>query len=142
MKNETKKTNGKIRIAVVTSIAALGLAFLVQAQDTDSPRQRAGGRDSMPSMMGMMEQCQKQCDDGMKQCRDVMAKLREARDSNDAAKMRAAIDDSLKMCEQMSGNMSECMKNMTNSCMGMMRMMERMHGGMMGKGMMQQGDEK
>lgn len=67
----------------------------------------------------------------MQQCDAVMGKLREARASNDAAKMRSAIDETLKMCEQMKGMMSQCTEENRKACMEMMGMMGRMHGGMM-----------
>jgi hypothetical protein len=130
MKHETKRTRGKIYLAISAILAALALALVVSAQETKSQEQVAGRKESMPSMMGMMEQCQQQCNSSMKQCQIMMSKLREVRNSSDAAKMRAAIDDAVNMCARVNQNMSTCMANMTNSCMGMMRMMERMHGGM------------
>lgn len=118
----------KISIAIV---AAAAFTPLAQTQAPRSQGQARPGDETKPSMQGMMDQCAKECDRTMQQCDAVMSRLREARDSNDAAKMRAAINETLKMCEQMKGMMSQCTEENRKACMQMMDMMGRMHGGMM-----------
>ena len=113
------------------TVVAFALALVLHAQAPKAQDQSQAQRDSAPSMQGMMEQCEKQCNGTMQQCDAVMSRLREARDSNDAAKMRSAIDETLKMCEEMKGMMSQCTEENRKACMAMMDMMGQMHGGMM-----------
>jgi len=114
------------------AVLAFALALVLQAQAPKSQEQATTPpRESTPSMQSMMDQCAKQCDGTMQQCDAAISRLREARDSNDAAKMRSAIDEVLKMCEQMKGMMSQCTEENRKACMEMMDMMGRMHGGMM-----------
>ena len=54
--------------------------------------------------------------------------IESAKASNDPAKMRAALDEAEKAIDGTNTHMS--------SCMSMMNMMQRMHGGMMGNGML------
>jgi len=134
MRNDTKGAGRKICVAIGLTLTTLVLGLVVSAQETKLQDENSKHGDSMPSMMGMMDQCQKQSASTMKQCQSMMGKLREARDSNDATKMRAAIDDAIATCANMNKNTSNSLENMTNSCMSMMRMMEMMHGGSMGTG--------
>lgn len=117
--------------ATLLTIVAFAFALMLHAQAPKSQGQSTTPGDSTPSMQGMMDQCAKQCDGTMQQCDAMMGKLREARDSNNAAKMRSAIDDALKTCERMKGMMSQCTEENRKACMAMMDMMSRMHGGMM-----------
>lgn len=112
------------------TVVAFALALVLQAQAPKSQDQSPAQRDSAPSMQSMMEQCEKQCNGTMQQCDTVIKNLRAARDSNDAAKMRRAIDEVLKMCEDMKGRVSQCTEENRKACMEMMDKMSQMHGGM------------
>jgi hypothetical protein len=79
-------------------------------------------------MQRMMDDCQQQCDASAQQCDQLASKLREARDSNDPAKMRAAIDDLIKECEQMKNLVTQCTAENHKACTEMMGMMGRMQG--------------
>lgn len=130
MRSEGKRNIGKT-LAMTAILFGLVIAFAARAQESEPQDRRSGQNDSMPSMMEMMEHCQRVSDSSMKQCQVVRSKLSEARNSDDPEKMRSAIDDALQACAEMSQNVSGSMDEMMNSCRGMMRMMEMMHGGMM-----------
>ncbi len=84
------------------------------------------GNSSSMHMGDMMKQCKTQCRQTTASIDKTMKQMDEAKQSNDPAKMRAAINDAEK---NLSG-----MKNHMNTCMNMMDMMQKMHGGNMMSG--------
>src|SRR5260221_211639 len=117
MKNKKDVICRNLNVAISVILTALALALVVSAQETKPAGPPTEQRDSRPSMPRMMQQFQTQCTSSMKQFQTMMSKLREARASNDAARMRAAIDDALAIGASMNKNMEK----MTNSCMSMTR---------------------
>jgi hypothetical protein len=81
--------------------------------------------EKMP-MADMMKDCMKHHQTGMKSI-DQMSKMMEgAKQSNDPAKMRTAIDQTQKQLAEMKEHMSKCsnMMNMTEKMQGMGGMMK------------------
>lgn len=130
MKNELKRSIGKTA-AITAILFGLVIALGARAHDSEPQEGRSGQNDTMPSMMEMMEHCQQVADKTMEQCQEIRNELTAARDSGDPERMRAAIDNALQACAKMSQSVSGSMKEMMNTCRGMMGMMEMMHGGMM-----------
>lgn len=63
-------------------------------------------------MAGMMEHCQMHCRDNMTAMNALSKQIDEARQSNDPAKMRAALDAVAKHHAGMRQHMQTCMQNM------------------------------
>lgn len=116
-----------LKSLLTASVVVVGIAV---AQEPSSQPQ--GSRGSMMQgggMMGMMQECRKHCQ-GMSGTHGELRKtVDDARQSNDPAKMRAALDQVHKSLNTMEQHMSQCMRSMNN--------MEKMHGKM--GGMMQHG---
>ena len=111
-------------------IAASSCAFIAQqtfAQQKASPKGEMKSMGDM-SMPGMMKQCHDHHEAMSKNIDEASKALDGAKQSNDAAKMRAAIDQAQKQLAQMKEHMS--------MCGNMMNKMEKMQG--MG-GMMKDG---
>ncbi len=85
------------------------------------------------SMNQMMQGCHKHMQSMMKSNAQTTKDIEAAKQSNDPAKMRAALDEAEKALSPMNEHMKGCMK--------MMKMMQNMHGkgGMMG---MQNNEQK
>lgn len=108
----------------------LFLGFAVVVLGASVAAQQAGDRGQpQMSMADMMKGCRERCDRTSKAMDDMQAAMKAAKDSNDPAAMRGAMD---RMDKSMAG-----MKEHMGMCMRMMNMMQDMHGkgGMMG-GMM------
>jgi hypothetical protein len=114
-------------ISKIALIAALSLGFVgAQESRASSPQQQNRSMQGMHKGQthGMMQNCHKQMQT-MRQSNDrTKQDIDAARQSNDPAKMRAALDEADKALSSMNEHMS--------ACMGMMNMMQGMHGrGMM-----------
>ncbi len=79
----------------------------------------------MPSMETMMKECQTHCQATTASIEQMMTKMHEAKQSNDPAQMREALDQTQKPLTEMKDHMA--------SCMSMMSMMQQMQGGMGGQ---------
>ena len=79
----------------------------------------------MPSMETMMKECQTHCQATTASIEQMMTKMREAKQSNDPAQMRTALDQAQKPLAEMKDHMTKCMD--------MMSMMQQMPGGMGGQ---------
>jgi hypothetical protein len=104
--------------------AAITLAQQPGGQQSQQPPQK-GEMKSMGnmSMDGMMKECNEH-HQAMTKSVDQMSKTLEgAKQSNDPAKMRAAIDQAQKQLGEMKEHMA--------MCGNMMNMMQKMQGGMM-----------
>jgi hypothetical protein len=94
------------------------LAALVAAQ-------QSGMEGPRPSMETMMQACQGHCQETTASIDQLMTTMDRAQQSNDPAQMREALVQAQKPLA--------AMKNHMTSCMGMMSMMQQMHGGMGGQ---------
>jgi len=108
-------------LAVLVSVGVAGMQGIT-AQSTSESEQ-----GSSMQMGDMMKQCRTQCPQTTGSIDKTMKVMEDAKQSNDPAKMRAAIEAGEK-------NLSK-RKNHMNTCMSMMDMMQNMKGNHMG-GMM------
>lgn len=111
--------NTWLALAVMMVLAAS--AFAQQTQQ-EQKRQQPGQMGQM-SMDDMMKQCREHCQATSQSADQTLATIREAKQSNDPAQMRAALDAVEKPLAEMQEHMKMCMQ--------MMDMMQ-MHGGMGG----------
>jgi uncharacterized membrane-anchored protein YhcB (DUF1043 family) len=128
----------KAKMLMATIIVGLALTALVAVQQPAASGQQ---RQSQPqgekkkmmdnmSMDEMMKECRKHCEATTNSIDQMTKTMDEARQSNDPAKMRSALDAAQTPLAEMKNHMS--------MCMNMMDMMGKMHGGKGGmKGMMQ-----
>lgn len=109
--------------------AALLLGGSTLAQQTQQQKPSTMQGKPEMSMDGMMKGCREHCEQTAASIDRMMQTMDEAKQSNDPAKMRAALDQAQKPLTEMKQHMS--------MCMNMMGMMQKMHGkgGMMGSGM-------
>lgn len=110
----------------VTSAAAVGVALLLSfsvlaQQPQQKPQQQPG---QMMSMDNMMKGCREHCEATTKSIDQMTKTMADARQSNDPAKMRAALDQAQKPLGEMQEHMKMCMNMMT-----MMQNMQQMMGG-------------
>ena len=114
--------------------SALVLTIFVAAQQPDTGNQQQSqpmqgmegmhGQMQQRQMHGMMQDCHKNMQAMQQSNARTKQDIETAKQSNDPAKMRAALDEADKALTSMNDHM--------NSCMSMMNMMQGMHG----KGMM------
>ena len=76
----------------------------------------------MPSMETMMKECQTHCQETTASIEQMMTKMHEAKQSNDPAQMRTALEQAQKPLAEMKDHITQCMN--------MMSMMQQMPGGM------------
>jgi len=107
--------------ATLSLALAVMLSLYVAAQQPRSAEKQVNPQPgaSMMSMDKMMEQCRQHCESTAKSVDALMKTVADAKQSNDPAKMRAALD----AVEKPLGEM----KNHMNMCMSMMKMMGDMH---------------
>lgn len=103
---------------------ALAVPAYTQSANRSGPPQTAPAKQppattSMP-MDDMMKQCREHCNTATKQMDDMMKKMNDARSSNNAVKMHAALEDAQKPLSEMKAHMDQCMS--------MMDMMQKMGG--------------
>jgi hypothetical protein len=114
------------RILVLTfALVGVSSAFLAaQPTGQQKPAQKGEMEDmGNMSMDGMMKECNEHHQGMTKNMDEVSKALEGAKQSNDPAKMRAAIDQAQKQLADMKEHMSKCGN--------MMKMMQKMQGGMM-----------
>ncbi len=120
-----------LRRSLFAIAAATGLAFSMTAQQTNQQQnQGMQGMQGMQMSKGqkgshsqMMQDCHKNMQSMMDSNTQATKDIEAAKQSNDPAKMRAALDEAQKSLTGMNDHM--------NMCMDMMGMMQNMHGGMM-----------
>ena len=123
----------KNRNYLVTAIAValiIPMGLLAQADKSENAPKKDHG---MMGMQEMMKSCREHCQQTSASVDKVLTSLREAKASNDPARMRAAIDEAEKPLGMMQEHMSMCMK-MMNMMHG--QGMGNMQGGMMDHGKM------
>ena len=99
--------------------APLFVLAIAVAQDNSAKSQQGSG---MGGMMPMMQQCRQHCQETQQSGERLSKVIAEAKQSNDPAKMRAALEQVEKQQSEMRQHMSMCMRSMGN--------MEKMHGNM------------
>ncbi len=138
MKQQLKTLS--LTIAASLMIAATGLAQQPSTNNSQPMQSMQGMQmqngqmhNGKMSMNQMMQGCHKHMQSMMKSNAQTTKDIEAAKQSNDPAKMRAALDEAEKALSPMNEHMKGCMK--------MMKMMQNMHGkgGMMG---MQNNEQK
>lgn len=101
---------------------AVGLlvAFILTAQEPRGAQQESAGETH--SMRDMMQGCQQHCQRTQQSIDQLSKTLEEAKQSNDAAKMRSTLEQAQKPLAEMKEHMSMCM-NMMQMHSGMRGMM-------------------
>ena len=118
------KNRNYLVIAIAVALI-IPLGVLAQAEKPENAQKHEHG---MMGMHDMMKSCREHCQQTSASVDNVLTSLREAKASNDPARMRAAIDEAEKPLGAMQQHMSMCM-NMMNMMHG--QGMGNMHGGMM-----------
>ena len=116
-------------LVIVLAVALIiPIAVFAHGEKQEKPKSENG----MMGMHDMMKSCRDHCQKTSASVDQVLTSLREAKASNDPARMRAAIEEAEKPLGMMQQHMSMCMK-MMNMMHG--EGMGNMHGG----GMMDHG---
>ncbi|HWQ54051.1 MAG TPA: hypothetical protein VN442_10230 [Bryobacteraceae bacterium] len=111
-------------IAVATAFS-FTTPVMVKAQQPEQEKKEGQQQDGMMSMDNMMKECRQHCQRTRESAANLEKTLEDAKQSNDPAKMRSAIEQAQKPLAAMQSHM--------NMCMNMM--------GMHGKGGMMQGGQ-
>lgn len=104
------KTKLKRLIALVAALV-LGVSALALAQQ-QSQTAKPQPMDKMMSMNDMMKGCREHCDKTMSSIDQTNATMEQAKQSNDPAQMRAALEQGQKSLSEMKDHMSMCMNMM------------------------------
>jgi hypothetical protein len=121
--------NTWLALAVMTVVGAATFA-----QQPQQEQQRQPGQMGQMSMDDMMKQCREHCQATSTSVDQTLATIRDATESNDPAKMRAALDTVEKPLAEMQEHMKMCMQMM--DMMQMHGSMGGIMGGRTGGGMM------
>ena len=116
------KTKWLILTIIVGMVWTLALTAFVAAQQPAPSGQ-------MQSMDDMMKECRTHCQATTTSINQLTKRMDEAKQSNDPAQMRTALEQAQQPLAEMKDHMT--------GCMNMMSMMQNMHGGM--GGMMKEG---
>ena len=124
-----------LKISVFLAVIS---ALILSAAQVSAQEQKPSQKSEMKtmgkmSMDEMMKDCKEHHESAMKSVDQMMKMMDGAKQSNDPAKMRSALDQSQKQLGEMKEHMS--------MCGNMMSMMEKMQG-MGGMGGMMKGDSK
>jgi hypothetical protein len=120
----TTKTKPVLVIGVAWALALTPLSAAQQLATSGQQKPQSGG---MMSMDDMMQECRKHCEATTISIDQTMKMMEEARQSNDPAKMRSALESAQKPLTEMKDHMAMCMR--------MMDMMRQMRGSPAKKGM-------
>ena len=107
-------------VLMLTIILSLSIVLAAVAQRASSTQQSQGQPGQTMSMQDMMQECQKHCEAASNSIDSLNKEIEAARQSNDPAKMRAALDKAQKSLMEMKDRM--------NMGMSMMKMMGNMRG--------------
>lgn len=102
--------------------------MIAMAQSNSTRPQPQEQDKGMGGMMGMMQQCRQHCQQTQQSGERLSESIAEAKQSNDPAKMRAALDQVEKQQSEMQQHMTMCMRSMDK--MGNMPGMQGNMGGM------------
>src|SRR5215813_3886855 len=95
--------------AVMIFAMAFALAALVAGQQPANPGQEKQPGGQMMSMDEMMKERRRRCQETAKSVNHTTKTLEEAEQSNDPARMRAALDQARKSLSEMKNHMDMCM---------------------------------
>jgi predicted transglutaminase-like cysteine proteinase len=101
---------------LLTIAGAAGMATAAPAQEAVPPAEppAEGGMMGM-GMMGMMKKCMEHCQAVREAASEEnLQRLRKARDADDPAKIRAALDEAISALEQSRKHVKSCMKMMSD----------------------------
>jgi len=101
------------RFTLIVAAALLIAGISLRAQERGTPNQRM-------SMQNMMSNCKEHCQNTSTSIDQLLARIEEAKNSNDPARLKSALEEVEKPLMEM--------KNHMNMCMSMMSMMENMMG--------------
>lgn len=110
---------------LVAPVFMLAIAMAQNNSGTPQSQEQGGG---MSGMMDMMQQCRQHCQQTQQSGERLSKVIAEAKQSNDPAKMRAALDQVEKQQSDMRQHMTMCMRSMDK--MGNMPGMQGNMGGM------------
>jgi hypothetical protein len=102
------------RVSTITAIGAalwLSAATFAQRAQVKQP-QKPGAASEQMSMADMMKNCREHCQATSASVDKTLATIKEARQSNDPAEMRAALDQIEKPLTDMTDHMGMCVKMM------------------------------
>lgn len=103
------KTRIKGLIALGAALLLGVSAFAQQQSQTTKPQQPM---DKMMSMDGTMKGCREHCEKTMSSIDQTNTTMEQAKQSNDPAQMRAALEQGQKSLTEMKDHMSMCMSMM------------------------------
>jgi predicted lipoprotein len=114
--------------AIVSTVVIILASGLLAAQQPSGQQKQPSQKGEMKSMGnmsmdGMMKECSEHHQAVTKSLDQTSKTLEGAKQSNDLAKMKAAIDEAQKQLADMKDHMTKCGS--------MMNMMQKMQGGMM-----------
>ncbi len=113
----------KNSLLVITAAVALTLLVSAQQPNTGNDEQMQGMQNGQ-----MMQNCQKHCSATAKEIDQLSRQIDEARQSNDPAKMRAALDAAQTQLNDLKQGMNMCMNMKVKSMRQRMRGMCGMGG--------------
>lgn len=126
----------KSSVLAIAATGALALSLSAQQSNTSNGQQMPGMHqgqtmqdEQKTSTQDRMQNCRKNMQSMMQSKDQVKKDIEAAKQSNDPAKMRAALDEAEKSLDSMSGHMTTCMNMMQN--MKGMNMNDGQMGGMM-----------
>ena len=94
------------RVSTITAIGAgLLLSVATFAQQAQEKPQKPGAAGTQMSIADMMKQCREHCQATSRSVDTTLATIKEAKQSNDPAKMRAALDQIEKPLAEMKDHM-------------------------------------
>ncbi len=105
----TTKTRLAPAIGVACALALTSIVGSLQLAISGQQKPQSGGAMSMEDMM---KECRKHCEATTNSIDQTMRMMEEARQSNDPAKMRAALDSAQKPLAEMKDHMAMCMQMM------------------------------
>jgi hypothetical protein len=122
----------------IASLAILSIAFaaVLSSQENSQQTSKAAGKNQKMSMSAMQKECQQHCSSRGQSISQLTQRLNQAEQSNDPAKMKAAIQEAKGQLNEMNSHMTACMNKMSMKNMHHQGMMQDEHmkdmGGMMG----------
>jgi hypothetical protein len=122
------KRSNIVNTAIASTVVIILASGFLSAQQPPGQQKQPSQKDEMKSMgnmsmEGMMKECSEHHQAVTKSLDQTSKTLEGAKQSNDLAKMRAAIDEAQKQLADMKEHMTKCGS--------MMNMMQKMQGGMM-----------
>ncbi len=109
----------KASVLVIAATGALLLSLWAQQPNNTNSQQMPGMQpgqtmqdEQKTSKQNRMQNCRKNMQSMMQSNDQVKKDIEAAKESNDPAKMRAALDEAEKALDSLNGHMNDCMKMM------------------------------